>query len=564
MKTLQSLQEFISQQKNIILFVGCGIFAIQALVFISSFGINFTQYGDDWLIPKSADMITNEYIWNNLLNDLDSHIAIFPKLLILISYFIDNLNFVHLMYIGWAILAISLVYHFKIIQSIDKRLTWIILPVAALVFSPLQHFALVSAYVGLQWELTMLGIVVSVYYLNKKPYNKKSFLLAIFSSLVASYTLISGIISWVIGVISISKKIKKMIVWLSIAAAVIFSYTFFAKSIESTSNFSNLMSIDGLTYFLTFVSIPFRLKFPELNLLAGIGTTILLICLISYFLKNKKQISNVQPYIQFTVAGFLISIMHLIGRFGDVETKAWLFGHSTYYAVIANLPQIALMALLSILVLKFWPSRKKLATVLLLIIILQVIFIIPGYYLGWQWGDEYFQKNSEKYSCFSQSPKNVFLCNEVFDSKSQIIHNANYLLEHNLSIFTNNEFNSDYIFTASEINKQWNDNVNSQKGVGYIETVNDMPVSNNETVIISTDHVNVRGIINQEAYEFESIILLKNDKPFAKFDALSNEPVIMWEFTFLTGYVDGCEEITINGITGDTNVAIDKSIIICK
>ena len=564
MKTLLSLQEFISQQKNIILFVGCGIFAIQALVFISSFGINFTQYGDDWLIPKSADMITSEYIWNNLLNEIDSHIAIFPKLLILISYFIDNLNFVHLMYIGWAILAISLVYHFKIIQSIDKRLTWIILPVAALVFSPLQHFALVSAYVGLQWELTMLGIVVSVYYLNKKPYNKKSFLLAIFSSLVASYTLISGLISWVIGVISISKKIKKMIVWLSIAAAVIFSYTFFAKSIESTSNFSNLMSIDGLTYFLTFVSIPFRLKFPELNLLAGIGTTILLICLISYFLKNKKQNSNVQPYIQFTVAGFLISIMHLIGRFGDVETKAWLFGHSTYYAVIANLPQIALMALLSILVLKFWSSRKKLAMVLLLIIILQVIFIIPGYYLGWQWGDEYFQKNSEKYSCFSQSPKNVFLCNEIFDSKLQLVHNAKYLLEHNLSIFTNNEFNSDYIFTASEINKQWNDNVNSQKGVGYIETVNDMPVSNNETVTISTDHVNVRGVINQEAYEFESIILLKNGKPFAKFDAISNEPVIMWEFTFLTGYVDGCEEITINGITGDTNVTIDKSIIICK
>jgi hypothetical protein len=468
------------------------------------------------------------------------------------------------MYIGWAILAISLVYHFKIIQSIDKRLTWIILPVAAFVFSPLQHFALVSAYLGLQWELTMLGIVASVYYLNKKSYNKKSFLFAIFSSLIASYSLISGIISWAIGIISISKKIKKIIAWSSIAAAVIFSYTFFAKSIESTSNFSNLMSIDGLTYFLTFVSIPFRLKFPELNLLAGIGTTILLICLISYFLKNKKQNSNVQPYIQFTVAGFLISIMHLIGRFGDVETKAWLFGHSTYYAVIANLPQIALMALLSILVLKFWPSRKKLAMVLLLIIILQVIFIIPGYYLGWQWGDEYFQKNSEKYSCFSQSPKNVFLCNEIFDSKLQLVHNAKYLLEHNLSIFTNNEFNSDYIFTASEINKQWNNNVNSQKGVGHIEAVNDIPVSNNETVTISTDHVNVRGVINQEAYEFESIILLKNGKPFAKFDALSNEPVIMWEFTFLTGYVDGCEEITINGITGDTNVTIGKSIIICE
>ena len=289
MKTLLSLQEFISQQKNIILFVGCGIFAIQALVFISSFGINFTQYGDDWLIPKSTDMITSEYIWSNLLNEMDSHISVFPKLLILISYFIDNLNFVHLMYIGWAILAISLVYHFKIIQSIDKRLTWIILPVAAFVFSPLQHFALVSAYVGLQWELTMLGIVASVYYLNKKSYNKKSFLFAIFSSLIASYSLISGIISWAIGIISISKKIKKIIAWSSIAAAVIFSYTFFTKTIESTSNFSNLMSIDGLTYFLTFVSTPFRLKFPELNLLAGIGTTILLICLISYFLKNKKQ-----------------------------------------------------------------------------------------------------------------------------------------------------------------------------------------------------------------------------------------------------------------------------------
>ena len=83
-------------------------------------------------------------------------------------------------------------------------------------------------------------------------------------------------------------------------------------------------------------------------------------------------------------------------------------------------------------------------------------------------------------------------------------------------------------------------------------------------VCADNDVPEVCGVINQEAYEFESIILLKNDKPFAKFDALSNEPVIMWEFTFLTGYVDGCEEITINGITGDTNVTIDKSIIICK
>ena len=561
---MTSLQEFAKKRKNTILFVGCAIFAIQALVFISSFGINFTQYGDGWLIPASDDISTNEHIWDNLPSEMDSHISIFPKLLILISYYIDNLNFVHLMYIGWGILAISLVYHFKIIQSIDERLTWIILPVSALVFSPLQHFALVSAYVGLQWEFTMLGIVISVYYLNKKPYNKKSFLFAILSSLVASYSLISGIISWVIGTISIASKIKKIAIWISVAAAVIFSYTFFAKSIGSTSNFSNLTNVDGLTYFLTFVSIPFRLKFPELNLLAGIGTTILLVCLICYFVKNKKQISDARPYIQFTVAGFLISIMHLVGRIGDVESKAWLFGHSTYYAVIANLPQIALMALLSILVLKFWPNRKKLATIFLLIIILQVIFIIPGYHLGWKWGDEYYQKNSEKYSCFSESPKNIILCNEIFDSNSLIVHNAKYMLEHNLGIFTHNEFNSDYIFTPSEISKQWYDNSNSQDGIGDIQTVNDMPVSNNETITISKDYVNVRGVINQEAYEFESIILLKNGEPFAKFDALSNELVTTWEFTFLTGYVDGCEEITVNGLTGDTNVGIGKSVIICK
>ena len=124
--------------------------------------------------------------------------------------------------------------------------------------------------------------------------------------------------------------------------------------------------------------------------------------------------------------------------------------------------------------------------------------------------------------------------------------------------------NSDYIFTPSEISKQWYDNSNSQDGIGDIQTVNDMPVSNNETITISKDYVNVRGVINQEAYEFESIILLKNGEPFAKFDALSNELVTTWEFTFLTGYVDGCEEITVNGLTGDTNVGIGKSVIICK
>ena len=105
------------------------------------------------------------------------------------------------------------------------------------------------------------------------------------------------------------------------------------------------------------------------------------------------------------------------------------------------------------MVLKFWQTKRKIAILFLLIIALQIILLSPGYYLGWQWGDEYFQKNSEKYSCFSPSPKNTTLCNELFNSNPALIHSTNHLLEKQLSIFTKNEFNQNYFYDFNDTDR---------------------------------------------------------------------------------------------------------------
>ena len=562
--TSTSILKLINDQKKLILLIGCGFFAIQALLFILNFGINFIQFGDAWLIPTSSEILIDDYISDTFFNEIDPHLALFPKLLILLSYLFDNLNFVHLMILGWIFLVICLFFHFKILQNIDERLTWMIIPIAAFVFSPLQHFALVWAFGGLQWELAVLGIVMSTYFLNKKPFKNKFLIFSIFGSLLASYSLISGIASWITGLISFSKKSKIILIWIIIGTSVLISYLYTAKSLGSSqNNLDALLTTDGLTYVLTYFSIPFRLKIPELNLLAGIVTVVMLVCVIIYFFKkDRTEFSKITPYVQFTLITFFIAIMHAIGRLGDTELKSWLFGHTSYYAMISNLSQIALMVLLFLLVLKFWQTKRKIAILFLLIIVLQLFLLSPGYYLGWQWGDEYFQKNSEKYSCFSESPKNTPLCNELFNSSPSLIHSANYLLEKKLSIFTNNEFNQNYIYDLNEMNISWYDNI-TKMGVGEIDEVNNMSVSDVKFVQISENYVNVSGTLSQKIDKFEYILLLKDEKPFAKLNVDSNEPVLFWEFTFLSGYIEKCDEFTINGISNGNNVTIEENIIIC-
>lgn len=562
--TSLSIPKFSNNQKKLILLLGCGFFAIQALFFILNFGINFTQFGDAWLIPISSVILIDDYILDTFFNEIDPHLAFFPKILILLSYLFDNLNFIHLMILGWIFLVTCLFFHFKILQNIDERLTWMIIPVAAFVFSPLQHFAFVWAFGGLQWELTVLGIVMSIYFLNKKPFKKKFIVFSIFGSLLASYSLISGITSWIAGLISFSKKSKIILIWIIIGISVLISYAYAAKSIGSSqNNLDTLLTFDSLTYILTYFSIPFRLKIPELNLLAGIVTVVMLVCVIIYFFKkHRTEFPNIIPYVQFSLITFFIAIMHVIGRIGNIELKGWLFGHTSYYAMISNLSQIALMVLLFLLVLKFWQTKRKIAILFLLIIALQIILLSPGYYLGWQWGDEYFQKNSEKYSCFSPSPKNTTLCNELFNSNTALIHSTNYLLEKQLSIFKKNEFNQNYFYDFNEINASWKNNI-TKMGIGDINQVNNISVSDVKSIQISENYVIVNGTLSQELDKFESIILLKDKKPFAKFDIDSNEPTLFWEFTFLSGYIEKCDEFTINGISNGNNIAIEENITIC-
>ena len=214
------------------------------------------------------------------------------------------------------------------------------------------------------------------------------------------------------------------------------------------------------------------------------------------------------------------------------------------------------------------------------IIILQMILLIPSYYVGWWKADYYHDEKLDYLQCFSVY-HNWENCKELYTNlrleDKKISNNfiiLNFLLKNNFNIFSNQDLNKETILELEEfhVENKIRDSINIFEG--EISEVNEISVTNNNKISIKDEVVVISGhILVEKSDNVEVVYLTSNQIPIAKFDNFyeidktqtETKYEMIWNFAILENYLpEECKEISVVGIINDLPFALNDHIEICS
>jgi len=554
---IEPILKIISHPKNRIFLIFSVIFilAIQALFSIVFNSVNF-PISDDWpSIFAGMYVQQNDPSWMDAISSTgNEHQQYFYRLVMMVGFLLNSFNVQQFMFLNWSLLLISIGIFYMILKKADEKLTWLCIPFSAFIFSPKMISTNLTASIGLAWIGLFFYFVLIVGILNKQRLSNFWLAIAICMSIAATFTVVLGLLTWVVGAVFLILRFKEnkknLIVWI-IVAIIIFS--FYLPSMDNQpgkSGMTEIVSLSGLTWGLEYVSNPFSVKFLEIRVLIGILSIFSLVVISLYLLK--KQIKSSYPWIMFGVIGILSTILTDIGRFGV------RFPYENYFIIMSLFTQIGLLGVTTILYFEITKSnnKKKFIKIIYIIFITsQMILLIPSYLTGIEYVENSANFKSYGLSCFDL-PSNLDACDNwnVFgDPKKQyrtledISHLFNILIEKKISIFSDDNFFLNQEQKMIDLDVKWS-KLDEGFGIGQIEIINDQNISNLSSIDLYDNHVRISGWFMaddeiDEVYLFidgKTFLSSSNFKPeinvVEKLD-IPTKHKITWDITFLSGFI---------------------------
>lgn len=569
---MRSILTKLNAQSNYIVFLCISIFAIHELLFLTFYKINLFHAEDFFYVEFAYNtIISNEISFPELFSSANEHIVAFMILLVLPYFYFSSFDFANLVYGHWIIMSLSLFFIYLILKKTNRKIFWVLIPISAFIYSPLITHGYYTIPT-IQWQITSLGCITIIYLMTANITWKKIFVASIIA-ICATFTLIPGIITWIIPIIFLvfknnnSEHYKaKLFVWIGIILLVGIAYYLLAPKIVNTFP-NNLISQDGLEYFFGYIASPFRLKFYELLLSAGI-TTVFATGFFSLYYITKHKNSNVTPWFAFFIVGIVAASISIFGREN-------LFFESSYrpdYIVFAVLLQIGLLILISLTIKEYTikaVSNKKLKiSFLILVIVLQMILLVPSYYAGYIRAEHYFDQKSWDVGCFSLThdadcvndhPNGLLSPYTSAYSKSKL-DILNYWLDNKIGLFSNTEINKKNLQDMTEFKNILKIQDVQNNGIGQIEQINNIEYLD-DRIVIDEPYVIISGwALTHDKKQFTALYLLVNDEPFLKYADFQTREYVLnlyeidnvlpgYEISFLSGYLDkGCHELSIIGL----------------
>ena len=574
-----------SKSQNRIIFFFVAFLAIQGFSLVEIYKINYPYAYDMTSMTIFIDYMyadnnyTIQEFFDELLTETNSRGIIFPKLVVSPNYILNNFDSGNIFYLNWIIISLTLTMFFLILRNNNPKLYWTLIPISAFLFSPLINNNYWNYTITI-WYLAGFCTVSAVYFLNKNHTIRNTICVIIFS-IIATYSIPLGLPVWIIGSLTmfrsyIHKKIwtrKIPIIYFSIMT--IIGIIYYAGNVSSQAFISteNLMSIDSLTVFATFLAVPYKLKFPELMIIVGTASICISIFVAYHLGINRKKINEIFPWVLFLIISGSAAIIMRIGRFDP-----YFEGNLPYYTPIAGLFQIGLCLLIAILILdikKYVVLKRKQLLLFFLysIIILQIIFLVPSYYSGWWKADYYYNEKIEHLKCVSlyHDWDNCHVLYESSLDKSESVYDdfrvLNYFIKNNSNLFSERpNFNQDVIHELENFSIKL-ENQQVQIIDGKISYVNYIDVKEKNKVNVYDESLIISGLIDEvDVDQIEVLYLLVNDIPTAKFDNfyLTSNTQIEWTFAVLKNYLPpGCNTITVVGLINNNPFILNNDIEVC-
>jgi len=576
-----------NHQKKIILFA-TSFFALHTLYFIYSFGVN-APIIDGWYLVPFAEMIMNgEHFWEFHTFWINAaHGTVFPNLVVVASVLFSSWNFIYLMYFSWILISISVIVTYFILKNTFPNAIWLIIPISAILYSPIQYGILLWGTAGVAWFMDATFMFLSIYFLNKINANRYFIFPAIACGIIATFSTAPGIVIWFVGFYSIyfQTKWKKssLLIW-SICLIIIVTIFIFIFSADSTIkkviDLEKIISTYGVTNFLFYLSHGIVLKIDMFRAIAGAFILISIISPFLYYIYKKKMEPRFIPWIQLGLIGIFISVLTLMGRPGTFPSR---------YATMAAFDQIAALVIATIIAYFIYSKLSSVKKKRILIIIYVIIFSIfifslsTAYYFGWREGDQWESTNAEFLQCLLNpifefkcvSPSNFNLHNTVYKY-------APILQDLNLGPFYNESRIPTEIPLLNE--KKWENMRLTLTSNGNIENIR-FDVSNEldqdlqkYEFIDKFDLLQIYGwtIFENQKYEVESIYIIVDDEVHSKAvhgflrKDLQKYGLEERSFSGWQGIIDtkeiqiGCHDISIRIVSGNEYSELKSEKELCK
>ena len=579
-------------RNGIIILSLIGFFASQKLYFKALYQINF-PYSIDFSVGVNyvyTYVKTGIFPFAEFFGQQSAHHQIFPKLITFPSVFFNSFDVANLYYLHWGLESLALFLIFLLLKRTNPKLYWLLIPISAFIYSPLQDSG-GHLFGMIMWLLPPVSIIGVIYLLDKKP-SLKLISSSICLAIVGTFSTIIGIIAWVPGIIllikfnSASKKwIEKkwLAIWITSAVIIgLIFYSQFPKDAATQPNFSFLFTYDGFAFLATFISSAFRVKYHFLMILIGSGSLILGSFCVYYFTIYKKNLKIALPWLLFLLVGVGGGLVTDLGR-ADLPLH---YGNEPYYIPISHFFQIGLLVLISLIIIDIkkeplHTQKKVLLYFLVAVIIGHMILLIPSYYAGWLRGEHYFQLKTEDANCYSLSPKLECINPNGGGSTINNIElqpMINYWIKNKLSIFDDASFNNKNLEHISYFEETWNKNDETNLGIGEIESINNVSITEKRTIYLNKPLIIISGwALDEEKKQLDSVFLLVDNKPFIKFDDFQPREDVLenfdmnaqidsgWKIFFMSGYLkNDCQIISIVGFKDNKNIKLNQEIELCK
>jgi len=430
-KNLLSIVKNLQNKKlqNKLIFLGILFFALHALYFISIFNVNI-PITDEWgWVPFAQMVLEGEPFWEfDEFIIYNAHGVIFPNLVFVSSIIFSAWNFTYLMYFGWVLLSISVFVTFLILKKTFPQILWIMIPISAIMYSPMQYENFLWGFASVQLFMISATVFLSIYFLNKINSNRFFIFPAICCGIISSFSGATGLAIWFIGFYSILSQFKwrksSLVIWTicSISIFTVFSFLYSNNSTLEGSFTKNIFSIEGVKYFIFYLSHGIALKFELPRLIVGSLILGSIIGPLIYFIFKRKTDHNFIPWIQLGLAGIFSGGFTLIGRFTDSNVQ-FVSRYSTFTAF----DQVAALVIITVIMYFIYlkiisTTKKKIVIAIYLIIIFSLIVLLSSaYYFGYREGQQWKTMNDEFLEC---------LINPIFEFKC--IHPNNLSNFHNL------------------------------------------------------------------------------------------------------------------------------------
>jgi hypothetical protein len=464
--------------KSVIILTSVLVISFHTLIFIQTFGVNVLAADDLFFVPLVEDVVNNEAFWENeVFIEFRDQRPIFPNLILILNVVFLSWNSMFQFYFGWLLIVLSIIPMYILLKNIDKRLTWLIIPIAAFLFNPAQHVSLLMDIASRQMVFTLFAITFSIYFLNKPQLTKYSFTLAIIFGIIASFSAIPGLSIWIVGLLSfVYQKInrKKILISWTCIGIIVFAL-YFSNYEYGKENIAleplEFFSENSLKLFFMSVSnglLPNITPLVSIQVLIGlfISTIILTGSLhLRFKIKNKATI----PWIQFGLLGIMYAGMSTIAR---VILPAPL----SHYVTISELTYVSALVISSIIFLQIYNQTKNKKIVLSIFIIFIIIIsgsLIGSYSKGWYDGVAYNKEMKSLLDC-TTNPLLNFDCGRTEHQIDVFNENGPILEKMKMGPFATDKESRFYFQDPLLVDKNWDHLEKDLVVYGEIEYIDDI------------------------------------------------------------------------------------------